>query len=231
MFLEHKAVYQEVDRFAFYLLLEWRPIDHQKECAFELLPPGYSLMTFSIVGYFSKEKASPQGYNLSCIVVFPQHQRRGYGNFLIHFSYLLSKVEGVQGSPEKPLSDQGRASYLRYWSLVILDALHDLICGNIGEVTVTKLAKVTAMTTDDVKDTLEHLRILQRDPETGKANINLPWSLLTSHKENEQKRFGGHWPDSSYIIAGWTPPRTIIPATGTGEDAPKTNDNKTLFTF
>ena len=31
-------------------------------------------------------------YNLSCLLVLPQHQRKGYGKVLIDFSYLLSKV-------------------------------------------------------------------------------------------------------------------------------------------
>ncbi len=33
------------------------------------------------------------GYNLACILTFPFAQRRGYGRFIIQFSYELSKVE------------------------------------------------------------------------------------------------------------------------------------------
>lgn len=40
----------------------------------------------AIVGYFSKEKNSFLNYNLSCILTFPHHQRRGYGQLLIDFS-------------------------------------------------------------------------------------------------------------------------------------------------
>jgi GNAT superfamily N-acetyltransferase len=46
------------------------------------------------VGYFSKEKCSEDGYNLACILTLPCYQKKGYGKFLISFSYELSKLEG-----------------------------------------------------------------------------------------------------------------------------------------
>lgn len=33
-----------------------------------------------------QEKHSAQNYNLSCILVLPQHMRKGYGRMLIDFS-------------------------------------------------------------------------------------------------------------------------------------------------
>ena len=75
------------------------------------------------MGFYSKEKNSDMGYNLACILTFPCEQRRGYGRFLISFSYELSKKEGKVGSPEKPLSDMGAVSYRSYWSSNILTAL------------------------------------------------------------------------------------------------------------
>ena len=46
-----------------------------------------------IVGYFSKEKDSLEGNNLACILTLPPYQRKGYGRFLIEFSYVLSRIE------------------------------------------------------------------------------------------------------------------------------------------
>jgi hypothetical protein len=75
MFLDHKTLYYDVDTFLFYVLIEWRRIGEN---------PGH--FTYSFVGYFSKEKHSPSDYNVSCIVTLPNHQRKGYGAFLIDFS-------------------------------------------------------------------------------------------------------------------------------------------------
>ena len=67
-----------------------------------------------VVGYFSKEKESTQGWNLSCILTLPCYQRKGYGKFLVNFSYEISLIKGKVGTPERPLSDLGKKLYLSW---------------------------------------------------------------------------------------------------------------------
>lgn len=67
LFLDHKTLYYDVDPFLFYVLCE---VDDAGA---------------HVVGYFSKEKHSPEEYNLACILTFPPYQRKGYGKFLISF--------------------------------------------------------------------------------------------------------------------------------------------------
>jgi histone acetyltransferase MYST1 len=105
LFLDHKTLYYDVDPFYFYIICS---VDDSGA---------------HIVGYFSKEKVSAEGYNLACILTFPQHQQHGYGKFIISLSYELSKREEKVGSPEKPLSDLGKVSYRSYWTYVLLHLL------------------------------------------------------------------------------------------------------------
>ncbi len=76
LFLDHKTLYYDVGMFLFYVLCE---VD-RRGC--------------HIVGYFSKEKESPDGNNLACIMILPPYQRKGYGKFLIQLSELLCETDG-----------------------------------------------------------------------------------------------------------------------------------------
>lgn len=103
-----------------------------------------------IVGYFSKEKLSPENFNLSCILVFPPYMRKGYGRTLIEFSYELSKLENKIGSPERPLSDLGRIffvilgliGYQNYWQTVLIDILHS---NPTMQLTIRELSLLTSI--------------------------------------------------------------------------------------
>lgn len=140
LFLDHKTLYYDVDPFLFYCMTT----RDQHGC--------------HLVGYFSKEKESAEGYNVACILTLPQYQRKGFGRLLIAFSYELSKREGRHGSPEKPLSDLGLLGYRAYWQETIVDLL---LQDTKSEVTVEELASLTSMTTNDVLHTLQNLNMLR----------------------------------------------------------------------
>ena len=139
LFLDHKTLYYDVDPFLFYCMTT----RDQHGC--------------HLVGYFSKEKESAEGYNVACILTLPQYQRRGYGKLLIAFSYELSKREGKLGSPEKPLSDLGLLGYRAYWQETIVDLLTD----GRTEASIEELGTLSAMTTADVLNTLQNLNMLR----------------------------------------------------------------------
>ncbi|KAH9812763.1 acyl-CoA N-acyltransferase [Melampsora americana] len=109
LFIDHKYIFFDVEGFHFYILTEaTSPIfDH-------------------VLGFFSKEKISYDGYNLACIVTFPPYQKKGYGTLLIEFSYELDRYLAEQedrvvlGTPERPLSELGAKGYLAFWTSVLV---------------------------------------------------------------------------------------------------------------
>ncbi|KAF7552703.1 hypothetical protein G7046_g7329 [Stylonectria norvegica] len=158
LFLGSKTLYYDVEPFLFYVLAEY------DDCGYHF------------VGYFSKEKRASSQNNVSCILTLPIHQRKGYGNLLIDFSYLLTKVEEKTGSPEKPLSDMGLVSYRNYWRLILcryfLNLMDEGTYKNEGRtyksggLSIKRISDDTGMTADDVIAALEGLRALVRDPQT-----------------------------------------------------------------
>jgi len=139
LFLDHKTLYFDVEPFQFFILTE---VD-RAGC--------------HVVGYFSKEKESPEGNNVACIMTLPPYQRKGYGKFLIAFSYELSKLEHSVGSPEKPLSDLGKLSYRSYWSWVLLEILRDFR----GTLSIKDLSEMTSITQNDIISTLQSLNMVK----------------------------------------------------------------------
>lgn len=139
LFLDHKTLYYDVDPFLFYVLTE----------ADEL--------GCHVVGYFSKEKNSLEDYNLACILTLPPYQQRGYGRFLIAFSYELSKKENKLGTPERPLSDLGQVSFRSYWKRVLLEVLYD----HQGNLSIKDISSLTAIKHDDIVSTLQSLNLIK----------------------------------------------------------------------
>jgi len=141
------------------------------------------------------------GYNLSCIVTLPIYQRKGYGFFLISFSYLLSQRENRLGSPEKPLSDLGLLSYRSYWKTAIANAILEVL--NRGtNVSIQELSRRTGMTDDDVISGLEGLNALVRDPETGIYAIKVNRERLVERVDLVERK--GYVKVNEQLLK-WTP--------------------------
>lgn len=143
LFLDHKTLYYDVDPFWFYIMCE---VDERGA---------------HVVGYFSKEKFSEDSYNVACILTLPPYQRRGFGKFLIAFSYELSKLENRVGSPEKPLSDLGLLGYRSYWAKVLIDLLREDDKKVPTPISVHEIMQRTMMKEEDVIGTLQVLGVIQ----------------------------------------------------------------------
>lgn len=167
MFLDHKTLYYDVDPFLFYVMCS------RDEKGFHL------------VGYFSKEKESADGYNVACILTLPQYQRKGYGRLLINFSYELSKIEGKLGSPEKPLSDLGLLSYRQYWTERIVE---ELLAHNEKDdrISIEGLSQKLNMTSADVEHTLQALKM--QVYHKGEHKMVLPTTLIKRHEAMREKQ-------------------------------------------
>lgn len=180
LFLGSKTLYYDVEPFLFYVMTEYDELG----CHF--------------VGYFSKEKRPSSQNNVSCILTLPTHQRKGYGNLLISFSYLLTRVEGKTGSPEKPLSDMGLVSYRNYWRLVLS---YELIKQK-EPLSIFDLSERTGMTADDIVAALEAVRALVRDPVTKTYALRLDYAYFKHCIETwEAKKYLTLDPDALV----WTP--------------------------
>jgi histone acetyltransferase SAS3 len=180
LFLGSKTLYYDVEPFLFYVMSEYDDLG----CHF--------------VGYFSKEKRPSSANNVSCILTLPIHQRKGYGNLLIDFSYLLTRIEGKSGSPEKPLSDMGLVSYRNYWRLILSYQLRDLKT----PISIADLSDRTGMTADDLVSALEGLRALVRDPVTKTYAFRLDTKYFEEVIQN--------WESKGYVTLNpdallWTP--------------------------
>ncbi|KAG1138699.1 hypothetical protein G6F37_011685 [Rhizopus arrhizus] len=160
MFLDHKTLYYDVEPFLFYIMTE---ADER----------GYHF-----VGYFSKEKRSSMNYNVSCILTMPIYQRKGYGQFLIDFSYLLSKKENKAGTPERPLSDLGLLSYRSYWKTTVFKELKQ----QKGPISIeVEISNHTGLTPDDIISTLETNQMLNHDASTNTYSILIDPQIIENH--------------------------------------------------
>ncbi|CAF3716208.1 unnamed protein product [Adineta steineri] len=181
LFLDHKTLYYDVEPFLFYVLTK----NDSNGCHF--------------LGYFSKEKHCPQKYNLSCITVLPNCQRRGYGRFLIELSYLLSQKEHQIGTPERPLSLHGGHTYEAYWKVKVVQQLLDYYEKKQDICILYKLMNETGMAADDILDTLQNLEVLTMHSNE-KPVIHVDITQMKLIMKTEQSKHA-HWVslDTEYL--------------------------------
>ncbi|KAH9578219.1 Histone acetyltransferase domain [Trypanosoma melophagium] len=139
-FLEEKTTLDDLHFFAFLAL-------------FEMDDYGYHF-----VGYFSKEwrRSVTCDNSLSCLMVLPPYRSKGYGALLIELSYEMGRMEGLAGTPERPLSTAGKKIFKRMWREELLRAISSLNKRGLP-VTISSLSEESGMTIEDVVVTLSHL--------------------------------------------------------------------------
>ncbi|KAM3722411.1 Histone acetyltransferase Tip60 [Dirofilaria immitis] len=184
LFIDHKTLFYDVEPFLFYVLTVW----NSTGC--------------HLAGYFSKQKCSLEN-NLSCILTLPSYQNRGYGRFLIDFSFLLSRREGTTGTPERPLSDMGNLAYRSYWHSAVLEYFKRPSCASIEVLTLQDIAKTTGISVDDIIQTMKDLKMLHFDQKGELKSFIINKDLVESHwrkVENDTKRI---WIDEDNLK--WEP--------------------------
>ena len=102
---------------------------------------------------------------LSCILVLPHVQRRGYGKFLINVAYEFAYRENRFGTAERPLSALGKASFYSFWAGKILDHI-DIGCE--GTLTLGDVSNRSGITPEDIAECLRDVGVLK---EVGKTMI------------------------------------------------------------
>jgi histone acetyltransferase SAS3 len=204
LFLGSKTLYYDVEPFLFYVMTE----NDEFGCHFvgyfskekrDWTPPldprasieiGADPMINGAQAQAGANAVDAPGNNVSCILVFPVHQRHGFGRTLIEFSYLLTRVEGRTGSPEKPLSDLGLVSYRSYWRGVMCRLLLGYKEAPRGsyDISFVSIARATGMTIDDVVSSLEALRAIIKDPVTNKYALRCDWAYMAEYLDKHDKK-------------------------------------------
>ncbi len=155
-----------------------------------------------------------------------QHQRKGYGRFLIAMSYELSRKEGRVGTPERPLSDLGKLSYRSFWRDTILDVLAETTLNKTGSLSVNDIRAHTMIKSEDIIATLQvkaHLPRLCHSPPFTRPLPCQSLNLIKYYKqqhliyvtpqiiaEHQAKRRSTKGPALDQSKLHWAPPLTMV---------------------
>ena len=190
LFLEHKALDYDTSPFVYYVLT----VLGTHGC--------------EIVGYFSREKDSPEGYNLSCITTLPHYQGRGAGKFLIDVSYEMSRRCGTSGSPEKPLSDLGERTYRGYWHEKLMEAIVANEAAGTSFSTES-LARQTGISPTDIVATLQSLHLLDSRLD-GSSEVRLQTTMVNDVLARKHKRESGNGILFQGHLLAWNPEEYLV---------------------
>jgi len=145
-------------------------------------------------------------HNLVSTLDCPKVARASKQHFCFSFSYLgylLTKVEGKVGSPEKPLSDLGLISYRSYWKNVILEYLSNY---RESEISIKDLSLETAINAYDIVSTLQALGMLKYWK--GKHLVLTRKDILDEYRSKCKKRKNIRTIDPSCLR--WEKPSTTL---------------------
>ncbi|OZC08799.1 hypothetical protein X798_04216 [Onchocerca flexuosa] len=176
LFIDHKTLFYDVEPFLFYVLTIWNSTGCHLADNLDILK----------VRIFFQQKCSLEN-NLSCILTLPSYQNKGYGRFLIDFSFLLSRREGITGTPERPLSDMGNLAYRSYWRSIVLEYFKRPSSASFAALTLEDIAKTTGVSVEDIMQTMKDLEMLHID-QNGEINKDVEKfnssSKLSEHGTN-----------------------------------------------
>ncbi|XP_055331408.1 histone acetyltransferase KAT7-like [Paramacrobiotus metropolitanus] len=172
LYLDTKVVVYDVEGFIFYVLCYRDELgDH-------------------IVGYFSKDKSfGKKCNNLSCFLILPPYQKNGFGRFLVGFSYLLSRVHNMPGTPERPLSTSGEKTYRAYWRSVLVEYLCE-VQRNSDIVSLKMISEETGMWAQDIAGMLQELKCLRYNGRSRKWELRLhPETYIAFEEESASRSY------------------------------------------
>ncbi|CAJ0958734.1 unnamed protein product, partial [Mesorhabditis belari] len=139
------------------------------------------------VGYFSKSKEF-HGNALSCIAILPCFQGCRYGHFLIELSYCLMQRQGLNGTPERPLTESGRITYGLYWRSKILEWFGQREGQLPKEMNLYSIANDTGITVEDLANTMDLMDWFgsSKDNPEEVGSIDVKWAEVKHYMKNKQ---------------------------------------------
>uniref|UniRef100_A0A0K0F6S5 histone acetyltransferase n=1 Tax=Strongyloides venezuelensis TaxID=75913 RepID=A0A0K0F6S5_STRVS len=153
---------------------------------------------YCFAGFYSKMPEQPE-HVLSCIVVLPTMQGKGVGTMLVDFAYLMDRYPTPNyGSPEKPLSEQGKILFMKYWKAKIADYVLRESFGpnatNDTQITLRKLiTPISECTGINKKDLAEAIKELGEDIKRQSGFQSLRVKIFNQLKELLRKYRNGHF--------------------------------------